>query len=684
MYIPRNSSPINNKLGIQDVSIPELVRTAVGDPIHKPLIFTFSPIGVEDEAFPLVGDNLFSLLGRQVLDYRSDYATFNTPFQALFNTLGNECLYQRVCSDDAKAAADRLRAEVVITKVPKYVRNALGEVERDAVTGKPKVDGEVTGPLIVWRHGGIEKEAGEFGVGNVVDGTILGEGGAKSKLYPIFDRKAPYRGKACNGYGWKITPLHRKSSPAITAEYQQEVGGRIYDFQFFEQIQGIDRPVIMKSISGMSSIRASLKTGAYYRPLRQDLEFETIVPDAYRKTDPEINQLPHYGPFEEIHFYRENFEAILQMMADAIPDWEGDIWMLDPFTGLDIHGNPYDGVTVNPNTENGKVNFGDGTILYMQDGVDGEMGNDAYDKLVRQEMLMFGVGGKVRYDNELKYSLGCFWDSGFSFDTKEAMVNFIGRSRNTYLFATSFVYNQDVNDLQAEEAAKVALFEIVTSVPESDLYGTPAARATISGQAHRLRNSTYKKYVPLNYSLAGLFSKCYGAKDGYPKNEFAFGRGEKTILDGVSNLTLPWKGNEVYASDWDVNFVSARSFDYYRAFIPAIITVYNNKSSSLISARSVFEMTYVFRRSDRAWANWVGTDDMTGAELCKNVENELIQDLTGRLTNALRCVPRAYQTEEDVADGFAIHLDFDTYNNPAFTQMNTTIRAHRADSSAEG
>ncbi|MHC1821677.1 hypothetical protein, partial [Escherichia coli] len=104
-FIPRNGAPLNNKQGWQDNSVPELVRTPTGDPIHKPLIFTFASRGVDDEAFPLSGDNALSLLGRDLFDLRGDYATFNTPFQAMFNANGNDCMYQRLVPDDAKTAA---------------------------------------------------------------------------------------------------------------------------------------------------------------------------------------------------------------------------------------------------------------------------------------------------------------------------------------------------------------------------------------------------------------------------------------------------------------------------------------------------------------------------------------------------------------------------------------------------
>ncbi|ECN9239841.1 hypothetical protein ZL15_01265 [Salmonella enterica subsp. enterica serovar Enteritidis] len=679
-FIPRNGAPLNNKQGWQDNSVPELVRTPTGDAIHKPLIFTFAARGVDNEAFPLTGDNALSLLGRNVFDLRGPYATFNTPYQAMFNANANECMYQRLIPEDAKTASVRVFADVLETKVPSYERDSNGIVQYDN-SGKPKIKEQVDGLVIVFRSVVIDETTPAVGAGVVIDGTMTGEGGTKSKLYPLFDIAGPYAGADVNGFGFKLIPLSEKSSPALTSSYQNEVGGRVYTLQWFETLAGVTSPVVWKTLTGMSSINFSFKPDAYYQPMRTQLDFEVVVADAYRQTMPDIGELPDYGPFEQFYLYRENLETVLGLAQAAITtDAPADPYMVDIFGGYDLLGQPYDGLQVNPATETGKVVFSASNIHYLQGGSDGTMNNDVYDELVRREMLLFPDGGKVRYDNELKYSLGCFWDSGFSFDTKAALVNFIGRSRNTFLTLATHVYNQGRNDEQAEESAKIALIELITAVPESAYYGTPAARGMVTGQSAFIKNSSYKKPVPMNYSLANFFSKYLGAGDGRAKPAYRFSRGELTIIEDLTDLSMPWKGNEVYASDWDVSLITARSYDYYRLFIPAIQSIYSEDRSVLNNALFNFMMTYVYRVSDRVWADMSGEAAMTDDERAKMIENKIIERLEGRLDNVAVVTPKAYFTADDKSNGYSVTLDLIAEGGVLLTQFNTTIKVYRRES----
>lgn len=679
-FIPRNGAPLNNKQGWQDNSVPELVRTPTGDAIHKPLIFTFAARGVDNEAFPLTGDNALSLLGRNVFDLRGPYATFNTPYQAMFNANANECMYQRLIPEDAKTASVRVFADVLETKVPSYERDGNGIVQYDN-SGKPKIKEQVDGLVIVFRSVVIDETTPAIGAGVVIDGTMTGEGGTKSKLYPLFDIAGPYAGADVNGFGFKLIPLSEKSSPALTSSYQNEVGGRVYTLQWFETLAGVTSPVVWKTLTGMSSINFSFKPDAYYQPMRTQLDFEVVVADAYRQTMPDVGELPDYGPFEQFYLYRENLETVLGLAQAAIvTDAPADPYMVDIFGGYDLLGQPYDGLQVNPATETGKVVFSASNIHYLQGGSDGTMNNDVYDELVRREMLLFPDGGKVRYDNELKYSLGCFWDSGFSFDTKAALVNFIGRSRNTFLTLATHVYNQGRNDEQTEESAKIALIELITAVPESAYYGTPAARGMVTGQSAFIKNSSYKKPVPMNYSLANFFSKYLGAAEGRAKPAYRFSRGELTIIEDLTDLSMPWKGNEVYASDWDVSLITARSYDYYRLFIPAIQSIYSEDRSVLNNALFNFLMTYVYRVSDRVWADMSGEASMTDDERAKMIENKIIERLEGRLDNVAVVTPKAYFTADDKSNGYSVTLDLIAEGGVLLTQFNTTIKVYRRES----
>lgn len=677
IFIPRNGAPLNNKQGWQDISVLPLVRTPTGDPIHKPLIYTFAQRNVDNEAFPVVGDNALSLFGRNLFDLRSPFVTFNTPFMAMFNANANEMMMQRLVPDDAATATHRMVADVLETEVPKYTRDANGAVQYGA-DGKPKVESQALGLDIVYRVVEINEQTGEFKNGKVVDGDRTGTGGQKSKLYPMWDIKAPYAGADANGFGYKLVPLHAKSSPALSAKYQEDVGARVFSLQFFETLKGVTSPVIWKTIGGLSSIKFSFMPDAYYQAMKLDLDFANVVADSYRNKLPDYGNLPDYGPFEEFHVYQENMEAVLDLAFAAVgPKAPTSKWLVDIFAGYDLNGGLYDGLQVNSATVTGKAILGGSNIHFLSGGSDGTMNDDVYDELVSREMQLFPDGGKVRYDNELKYSLGFFWDSGFSMETKQSLCNFIAGSRNTFLALCTHVYNQGTNDDQTEEAAKIALNEMITSIPESDFFGTPAARGLIAGQSAIIRNSSWKKRVPMLYSIASFFSKYMGAGNGICKTEARFNRGSKTVIEDLADLSQPWKGNDVYASDWEANLITARSFDYYRLFIPAIQSIYSEDRSVLNNAMFNAAMTYVYRVSDRVWADTTGEDRMTRDEVAKDVENNIIARLAGRLDGIADITPKAYFTAEDIANGYSITLDLNCAGGVLLTQFNTTIKVTR-------
>jgi len=185
--------------------------------------------------------------------------------------------------------------------------------------------------------------------------------------------------------------------------------------------------------------------------------------------------------------------------------------------------------------------------------------------------------------------------------------------------------------------------------------------------------------VPFGYSLANMFSKYAGAKNGMYNPSFRFNRGEKTIIEDLERVTMPWKGNEVYASDWDVSLVTCRSYDYYRQFIPAVQSVYSEERSVLNNGLFDFTMAYVYRVTDRVWAAVSGEDRMTRDELAKDVEKKIIEALEGKLDGVAVVTPRAYFTAEDISHGYSITVDLRCEGNVLLTQFNTTIRVFRKE-----
>lgn len=682
MFTPRNGVPYNDQLGMKDESIQPLVAKRFGDPIHKPLMFVLSPKGKTNEAFPLAGDNLKKMLGAEVLKERGRFATFNTPFLKLCNSEGNEMMCQRLKTPDGKTANARAVVEVVVKSVDIYERDPISNKIIYNSDGSKKVKEQREGLVMYHYLVPINETTGLFGQGRPVEGALIGSNDVKSMIYPLYDTVAPYYGAACNGYGWRIEPLSTISSSKVEEDYHREVGARVYNFTAFERPEGASKPRVWPTIAGGNTVKVAFKEGARFEPGRLDLDYKDILPDAYRVVTPPRGMLPDPGIFDAFHFYEDTFETLVGLMRTAdvenkLPEVDK---LVDVFGGVDFEGSPYDGIIINPiDGDKETISYNGTAINYMFGGDDGTINNEVYDQLVREEMEFFGEG-TVKYNNRLKYSLGILYDSGFSFDTKERLINFISAQKSTFLVLSTHVHNLGTNDEQAEEAAKTALAAMISTAPESIYHGTGSgARATIVGQSYQLVStvSEYKERVPLTWSVCRILTQYAGAKDPRFNPLKRVTRGEHTVITEGVDINIQYKPMSVYSTDWDVGMIAARNFDYQSLFLPALSTAYLREDSVIRNLLFSFAMTWVQRISDQVWAECSGEGTMTNPEYARLVENKIIDKIGDRLDVIAKIRPKVYFTAEDVRNGNTAHVDIISEGNTLKTQHITTIVARR-------
>lgn len=672
MSILKNGSPQQILYGVDDQSIAELVPQPAGKPIHLPLLFTFSSMGDHTEAFQASGDAMFKMYGTDILDYKSPYATINTPFMALFNANANDMLIQRVVPDDATDASLRLYVEVVpVADAPVYERNADGSVVYDSETGEPKTTGTKAGVQLIWRTGKFSDLAGQYKNGNIIDGTV----GAGSKVYPIADLPASCIGARYNRKGLVLSCLNAKTTPAVDADYTEAVGGRLLNIQFMDQIIEGQSPSIEKTINGATEVMTSLLPDAYHEPTRLDLDFDEVVVGAYRDLQPDPGFLPTLGAVKDFYLYRANIETVLTETAVAIGLDASEIYMADIFTGMDPMGHLSDGVTIDDGT-NGGVSMTAEHVHYLDGGSDGTMTAENFDLLVRRELMQLGES-YVPYLNILKYPFSAVWDAGFSTDTKAALSTVVSRLKTTNVFRSTHIATEGQNDIATEEAMKVAILEQALSTPESTYYGTSQMRSINMGHSMKLTNHSYKDFVPASYILADMVSKYAGAGNGKLKASARFTRGELTIIDSVSQLNLSDKPRKTYSSDWETGLINIQSYDQYRYFIPALYTVYpfdrsvcNNMFVSIISA----SLNYV---AQTIWAEMSGASDLSEAQIIKMYKEKFIAKTAGKYDGVVDVVAVPYFTAEDRSNGYSLTVDIELYGEVLKTVHKTTVRAFR-------
>lgn len=678
--ILRNGAPQPVFYGTDDQSIAALVPEPVVSPIHLPLMFTFAERGDHKNAYVTLGDGLYNMYGSTVTELDNEYTTINTPFLQMFNEQANAVMVQRLIPDDATQASLRVFAEVYNAKVPVYQRNADNSLFYDD-SGKPVKTGTTDGIGIVWRVGVIST-ANPIRQGVIYSGSITGSDGQVSKIYPIMDLPASFFGKKGSDIGFRLSCPNAKSSTPLDSAICTAIGSRILTMQFVERDADTTSPTITRTLDGAASVSFSMKPGAYYRDMRMNLDVNKVLVPAYRDMNPKSGLLPELGPVSDAYVYQNNLTTILTSANAAIGGTFGtDIHMVDIYTGLDMEGNPYNGLMVDDGTLAGEV-FTEAHTHYLVGGSDGTMNNDTFDALVRREMLAFGTG-TVNYLDIAKYPCSHLWDAGFTTDTKKALCRFIGVRPDTNVTLTTHVYNHVQNDAQTENSMKVALVSFARAYPESQRYGTATCRAQVVGHSYQLNNSSYTDFVPASYSLAKMTARYAGASIAKFNSAYRFDRGELAVIEDGYNINLTYKTTDGYSSDWDAGLINIRSFDQYRYFFPALQTVYNNDRSVLKGYLAAIIVGDLERVAHTVWRELSGASSLTNAQMVKMVNEKIIEKTEGRYDGVVDIVPNAYFTAQDLSNGYSITIDINLYGQVIKTVHKYTIVAHRrADSAA--
>lgn len=672
--------------GVLDQSIPELVFTPAKKAIHTPLSFIFAEEGPEDVAFRTIGDNAKQMYGRKVFDLDTPFATSYTPFYKLFNELGNSQITHRLVPDDAKAASLRYYAELLETNVPKFKRNADGSYMYGP-DNRPIQEGTVPGIMITWRKGQITSEVGGFGAGKTYEGQQVSniEGKGNSTIYPIWDWEASSRCRKNNDRGFRLSCPNAKSLTPVDKNLVNDIGSRIMTLQMVDTLVPGTSPSVIKTLQGANEVSFSLEPKAYSNTFKMNLDMDRVIMRNYRNMNPKEGMPLILSPVKGFHLYRENLELILNKAKEILNSPDGgelgldNIYMIDPFTGLDLDGNPYNAFIVDAGVEGGIV-LSEKHTHFMMGGTDGDTSQTNYDLLVRKEMARFG-DGPVPYLDVLKYPVRFLWDSGLEVETKQAMTNFISKRKDTILGLSTHVFGQPANDMQKENAMKISLSAMLAANPESPKYGTAAFRGFLMGHSYMLNDDSWEHRVPAIYTLAKYTAMYAGSPEGF-KREFRFDRGELAMVNDGYDINLTYKPSTVYATDWEKGLINIRAFDEYSYNIPALYTVYPHDRSilngyfpAIIAADLEYELT-------RTWSEMSGSQSLTDAEIIRMMTSKIKDRTRGKYDDVCDVTPKPYLSAEDKANGGSISCDVFMDGNVLKGVHKYTIVARRRVSDA--
>lgn len=749
------SMPRYDLLGVNDKSTRQNTLEEITLPQHCPLVHFFGQWG--DPAPNLFrGNGATRMYGSQTFDVTSKFCTHQTPYINLFNLNANPAIYRRLIPPNAEKAILRVSVELIKSEIPLYARNDDGSYKYTYNQFDERVrvvETTIVGHRLVV-HTGVDHygDNGDlvnpinhqtFGNANIIRdfrlNTVTGTDGAKlgviadsdetwsSTLYPILDLELAYEGSMGNDYGLRIQlPTTQGSNPIDSASTYATLSYllRLGVVSKNTLTGGFD---LVNTAAADNFIDVSLKqnvrTDRDNNPLSIDQTFIKAYVREATATQPEFK-----GPFGELKLYRDAVEElqktlILGNTTDGVKgeqDYNGQAqlnhgrvpltansqYLLNFLGGYDVDGVPYYAFDISTSANFGGVTMVSDNIIYAAGGEDGlyltdtgepdELANyELFDSMVRQEMSTFGEGD-IKWLNAAKYPISAIWDSGYSIETKKAMLNVIGQRKDVaVILATQSVADYvttNVNgtvtkvwswiapNTESEETAIAGtLRTIAANYPESEVYGTPVCRALIVGQCGTLVNSLYTRKLPLTYELANKVSKFMGSATGYWDADNAYDLKGNNTIELMKDVNISWKNENVGQQAWANGLTYAEDYDIKRLFFPAVQTVYTDSTSVLNSSITMFAICNIERVCQNAWRDLTGNSKWTRAKFIQQ-SNEMIQErLAKRYDDRFIIEVQTFFTEADSNRGYSWGCNIDIYAANMKTVGRFSITARRID-----
>lgn len=675
--------------GINDLSTRTPVIEAEQVPQHLPHVFFFAEKGPMEPQL-LAGDTLADVYGENTFAYRGEYFTHGTALVNILNGAANAVLAQRVHPEDGlKPAFLRVGVEMVKEKLKQYERNADGTFKTN---NGAKIDTGTTvdGVLLRWVVNPTS-DATAFGDSVSAVGTLTNAAGEQSTYYPIFDAQVSSPGAKGNNIGMRLwAPTALDDSPIDTAVVEDQIA-MLFRLQFVERQSAQYTPVITKSLTGDSYIDFSFRPGAYNKTTDQELYYDLAVTPAYEDAAEDSGFTPLYAPMNTVHIYQDNIELVSKAAYDAesavtgaplIAGVSQPEFQMNILTGVAYTGAPYFAVQVaTPVDTVPGVAFNSTATYYAQGGSNGTMNNKSFDALVQKQCLNYG-DLEYPFLDDARYPQSCIYDSGFSVDTKKAIISVLGKRKDMGVYVGTHIFGEPRLSAAAQSSLGAALRAYARNYPESTLFGTETCRAFIFKQSGLLPNNRELGYFPTTLDIAYKKARYMGASDGFFKSVYRYDRNpnnQMQALVGLDNLYLSVPARN---TDWSNGLNWVQSFDRKANFYPMIQSIYADDTSVLKSELTVSIAIELEKVAQRVWRMLTGITGLTQAQFIER-SNDLIKKYTDkRFDDLVTITPETFFTAADTARGYSWGCNIHMYAGNAKTVGSFTIVAHRIEETA--
>lgn len=569
-----------------------------------------------------------------------------------------------------------------------------------------------------------------------------------STLYPIMDIEVTSEGEYGNLSGLKIQTAALGKIDQSRRALTKAVGSFVYRLSCYQRQSSSQTPVVVETILGDRYTDLALGNDIVHPTTNEPLSLAEQFIGEFQELD-NPNSQAKYGPFGQIHVYEDSikqlqtriivgptdapdftltddpfnlgveelrplgeqdFNSIANMHRREFDLSESTANLLNLFTGTDENGAPYHAVEVDKSTLFGGVAITDNTVLYATGGSDGYIFDNGakptkldilyhFDKAV-QALLKNMPNSAIKYRNHARYPFTAIWDSGFSLETKYAMIDTLAFVKvpvmlGTYAVADSDegtdpdVWNQEVSHAPStwrykenlspseEIALAMTLRTALAMHPESEILGTSVCRAVLVAQSGQLINSTYRGRLPLTIDLASKIAKYMGAGDYAWNGEFRFDESPLNQVTMMRNISSTWMEDSAYDRAWDAGIVWVQDYDHRRYFYPAFQTVYQEDTSVLNSIPLMFGCVVAERVTEHVWRDLTGNSSLSPAQFIQRSDRELAARFKDIFDGRIVVIPQTYFTQADERLGYSWNTTISLYTETMKSVGQATIESNR-------
>lgn len=680
-----NAAPKIIYSGIKDNSRRPLVRGEVTFAQHTPLLRLWTETGpTETTAIGPQSDDFNRIFGEKTLARRGKYFNLQSLLAEQLLARGNPFFVKRLIPDDAPNPARLIVAiEIVADTIPLVTTALAGFDYPDAVGDTGSVSTETVSGLRA-RIVLIANNTAEIGTQAVLPGTLLAEeDGTQGMVYPLFEVPVRYHGEPGNRLGMRIWAPNTLDTLPFDEDVCAEFKTRLYRIQFMQRSSATSSPVVIQTPNGSDYVDVSFKEGVYSETNNKEYYIGDTLVQSHSDDGVESGLAPVYSPFERVHVYADNIQAVQEMIwlkeTTVNPASLAELTepgQIDFLTCIGIDGDRYQSVLLE-GPLNGGITLGKDTVIYAQGGGDGTISHAAYEELVNIENENFGELGD-EYENVPVYPFSHIYDTGLSMDGKYKLMNVLAARRDIKPIFTTYIEAEGRAPTKSEELSRLqAISTRLKAYPESMLYGTGVCRAEIILQTGELVGGGYNKPVPQLIDYAMRWADFAGVATGVLREGYDIDEDPNNRVTLVKNLNVKYFNERMQAEIWRAGGTYSISYDTRSQYYPALHSVYSDDTSVLISPITVSICCHAVRLARRVHRSLSGNTKLTKAQFRERSDRMLNQILGSVFGERVQIIPETYHTASDVQNGFSWHVRLRVLANTSPNVMYLDVETER-------